>query len=278
MPEISLPDIKLPDIRFRDGKLRDMKLPDIDLRDRLPDVDLSKLSLPGPLRDMSMPDVSMPDMHMPDMHMPEMHMPDRLRDLPTPAMPSLRDMKAPKVNMPDFDLSSLDPRRLDLSGMDPKKLRALAPFAKPAPKPSTPWPWVIVAGLAGLFAGWWLATSSATGPAVRSAAERVRRRVEDWRAGRSEWDDAEERTEGFWSSDEGWKQEGSHHGGGPVNGGEMRESDAESTTETSTWEGSTSAAAAIGGTEGDSGDEALGGAGYEPPAGDFESDASNREG
>ena len=51
MPEISLPDIKLPDVRFRDGKLRDMKLPDIDLRDRLPDVDLSRLSLPSALRD-----------------------------------------------------------------------------------------------------------------------------------------------------------------------------------------------------------------------------------
>lgn len=146
MPEISLPDIKLPDVSFRDSKLRDVKLPDIDLRDRLPDVDLSKLSLPSALRDLSLPEVS------------------------------LRDLKAPRVEMPEVDLRSLDPRRLDLSGIDAKRLREIVPFAKPAPKPGSPLPWVVVAAAAGVFAGWWLATSSATGPAVRGTVAGIRGR------------------------------------------------------------------------------------------------------
>jgi len=276
MPEISLPDIKLPDVKFRDGRLRDVKLPDIDLRDRLPDVDLTKLSLPSALRDLSMPDVH-------DMHLPHMTMPDALRDLPTPSMPdlaalgALRDVRAPKVELPDVDLRSLDPRRLDLSGVDPKRLRAIAPFAKPAPKPSSPLPWVVVAAVAGMFAGWWLATSSATGPAVRSFATRMRGRIDDWRAGRSEWDDAEERSQGFWGNETGWKQEGTHAGGGPADGSAQSD-EAASTSDAATWEGSASAAAMGGDSLSTGSDEGIGGAGYEPPSGDFGSESGEREG
>ena len=167
MPEISLPDIKLPDIRFRDGKLAYLKVPDIDLRDRMPDVDLSRLRCRRRCAtcrcrrcrclDMHMPNVHMPDVHMPDVHMPAFR---------------LRDVKGPKVDLSDLDLRSLDPRRLDLSGLDARRLRDLVPFAKPAPKPTSPLPYVALAAVAGLFAGWWLATSSFTGPAIGAWQQR----------------------------------------------------------------------------------------------------------
>lgn len=265
MPEISLPDIKLPDVRFRDGKLRDMKLPDIDLRDRLPDVDLSKISLPAALRDMSMPDMSMPDIHMPEMHMPDIN---------------LRDMKAPKVDLSDLDLKSLDPRRIDLSGVDAKRLRAMVPFARPAPKPASPLPWVVVAAVGGLFAGWWLATSSVTGPKVREFAERVKARIADWRGARADWDDVEEHAEGFWSTEDGWKQEGSRG----ATRGPSPESDV-TTLDTPAWDEG-SAASAMGGAETGDGagagysasQEGVGGTGYEPGAGAAATDMGNREG
>lgn len=271
MPEISLPDIKLPDIKFRDGKLRDMKLPDIDLRDRLPDVDLSRLALPGALRDMSMPEMSMPDLRMPEMHMPDIHMPDF----------NLRDVKAPRVDLSDVDLKSLDPRRLDLSGVDAKRLRAIVPFARPAPKPASPVLWVVVAAVGGLFAGWWLATSSVTGPKMRQLAERAQARISDWRGARAHWDDVEEHAEGFWSTEDGWKQEGSHGAAGHSDhaSGDVTPLDAVP------W-GESSAASAMGGAESGDGagsgyaatDEGVGGTGYEPGASAAASDASNREG
>jgi hypothetical protein len=63
-----------------------------------------------------------------------------------------------------------------------------------------------VAGLGGLFAGWWLSTSPITGPKMRELADRARRRIAAWRDGGNDWDDAtEERTHGFWSSEHGWQ-------------------------------------------------------------------------
>jgi hypothetical protein len=230
MPEISLPDIRLPEIRFRNGNLPDVKLPDIDLRDRLPDVDLSKLSLPSALRDFSMSDVSMPDVHLPDVHLPDLH-----------------DMKAPKV---------------DLSGFDTKRLRAMSPFAKPAPKSSSPLPWIVVAGAAGLAAGWFLAPS----PIARTLTDRLRARIAAWRSARADWDDTEGRSEGFWSTEDGWKQDGSERGEGP----DGAASTSDEAPGTSRWEGAASVAAVATGP-----DDAIGGAGYEASTA---SDGSEREG
>jgi hypothetical protein len=230
MPEISLPDIRLPEIRFRNGNLPDVKLPDIDLRERLADVDLSKLSLPSAIRDFSMSDVSMPDVHMSDVHMPD-----------------LRDMKTPKV---------------DLSGFDTKRLRALSPFAKPAPKSASPLPWIVVAGAAGLAAGWFLATS----PMARTFADRLRARIAAWRSARAEWEDTEGRSEGFWSTEDGWKQDGSARGEGP----DAAESASDTSAGPSGWEGAASVAVVASGP-----DDAIGGTGYEASP---EGDASEREG
>jgi hypothetical protein len=255
MPEISLPDIKLPDVKFRDGRLRDMKLPDIDLRDRLPDVDLSKLSLPGALRDISMPEVSMRDMHLPDVHMPDFN---------------LRDVKAPRVDLSGVDLKSLDPRRLDLSGVDPKRLRKMMSFARPAPKSASPLPWVVVAGIGGLFAGWWLATSSMTGPKVRQLAAGLRSRIDTWRSGRAEDTDVEGRTETFWSTEQGWKKEGSQDDAPEPEGVWTDDATQNTTSEHA------STASAIGGAE--SGASAVVGTAYEPAAHTSGSDAMEREG
>jgi len=260
MPEISLPDIKLPDVKFRDGRLRDLKLPDIDLRDRLPDVDLSKMSLPGPLRDITLPEVSMPDVHLPDVHLPD-----------------VRDMKAPKV---DLDLSALDPRRIDLSGVDTKRLREMTPFMRPARRPASPLPWVIVAGVGGLFAGWWLATSSVTGPRVRQLTDSLRHRIDQWRRGRSEWD-TDEGSDAVWASSEGSMAGGAE--GAIVSSGTWSEGTAQDGT---SWDSSGSTAA-IGGTESvseaesgypSSSDAGVGGTGYEPATTGYGSDVTDREG
>jgi hypothetical protein len=175
MPDISLPEIKLPDVKWRDGHLRDMKLPDIDLRDRMPDVDLSKVPLPTAMRDLSMPDISLSDVRVPEVNLS-------------------------KVRLPDVSLDDLKGMNVDLSGLDAKKLRDLAPFMKPAPKPASKLPWVIVAAVGGMFAGWWFATSSQTGPKVREMTARLRGRIDDWRASRSEWDDAHQVSDEPWSS------------------------------------------------------------------------------
>ena len=266
MPEIRLPDIKLPDVKFRDGRLRDLKMPDIDLRDRLPDVDLSRIALPSALRDMHMPEMSLPDVHMPDVHMPDF---------------SVRDIRAPKLDLSGVDLRSLDPRRIDLSGIDAKRLRQLSPFAKPAPKPASPLPWVVVAAVGGLFAGWWLATSSLTGPKVRQFAAGLRGRIDDWRSPRADWEDVEERTEGFWSSEQGWKQEGSQ-GSGNRSGGKWGDVTSQATAP---WDDS-GTAVAVGGTESgeaadsghDGSSDEVGGTAYEPVTSGHGSGGNEQEG
>jgi hypothetical protein len=67
-----------------------------------------------------------------------------------------------------------------------------------------------------MFAGWWLATSSMTGPRVRAAADKVRQRIDELR-GTPAGGDAEEQTETFWSSETGWQDAGSEQVGGPLN-------------------------------------------------------------
>jgi len=177
-------------------------------------------------------------------------------------------MKAPKVDLSDVDLRSLDPRRLDLSGLDARKLRDLVPFAKPAPKQTSPVPYVVLAAAAGLFAGWWLATSSVTGPTMRGLAARVRGRIDEWRAARGDWDDAEERTEGFWSNEDGWKETGSQPDAAPAEGSFERDAHPDEG-----WDSSASTAA-IGGSDSDGG---IGGTSYEAAAGD-RVDPTDREG
>jgi hypothetical protein len=173
MTQMNLRDFKLPDMTFRGGKLRDLALPEIDLRDRLSDL------------------------HVHDIHVPNIHMPE---------------MKAPDIDMSAIDVRGLDPRRLDLSGIDAHRLRELSPFVRRKADPASPLPWIIVAGVGGLFAGWWLATSSATGPMIRRMTHGVHRHLDAWRNSRAEWNDGEDRAEGFWSTEDGWKDEGSQGG------------------------------------------------------------------
>jgi hypothetical protein len=97
------------------------------------------------------------------------------------------DVKMPDFKMPDVDMASI--RRL----------------GRPEPKRRSLLPWVIVAGVSAAFAGWWLATSSVTGPKVRAVAERVRTRIDELRNGGAEWEDGEEQAESFWSSESGWE-------------------------------------------------------------------------
>jgi hypothetical protein len=163
------------------------------------------------LRNFKLPEMTFPGGKLRDLALPDIDLRDRLSDLHLPEI-NLHDIKAPEINLSGIDVRGLDPRRLDLSGIDAARLREMTPFVRRKPEPASPIPWIIVAGVGGLFAGWWLATSSATGPMIRRMSRGVHDRLAAWRNSQAEWNDGEDRAEGFWSTEGGWKDEGSQSG------------------------------------------------------------------
>ena len=182
MPQISFPDIKLKDIGDRLHDVReDAHLPD-ELRDRLADAGDRISGAGGRLGDEVGDRLS--DLHWSDLRLPDIKLPGALRDL-----------RAQKVELP---------RNL------PKHLRReLSRFEVPQvtigkPKPSGPpmVPFVVLAAVAGVFVGWWLATSEFASGRVRSMIHQARVRL----GMASEWDETvEERTEEFWGDERGWE-------------------------------------------------------------------------
>ncbi|HVA87298.1 MAG TPA: hypothetical protein VNF73_13415 [Candidatus Saccharimonadales bacterium] len=186
MPEISLPDIKLPDVRIRDRHLPDVRIPDIDLRDRMPAVDLGHLrmpemAVPAALRDVSFRDVSLPS---------------ALRDVSVPNLG--RDVHLPSVD---------DVRRVRLPE---GALRRLG--RKPKRRGAGMMPWVAVTGMASAFAAWWLWTSAITGPRVRAAVGRARRKIDRLRAVDGRHRGTQTEAEPYWSSPDGWRTAGEDGG------------------------------------------------------------------
>lgn len=115
-----------------------------------------------------MPDISLPEVHLPDFKLPE----------------GLRDMNREDIQraMPDVRLPKIDlPKRSNISKELAKAGRDLDK-ALPRRSAASPLPFVLFGMLAGLFIGWFLASSNVTGPKIGGAVDEVRGRVAKWRA------------------------------------------------------------------------------------------------
>ena len=194
MPQISFPDIKLKDIGDRLHDVRDEHLAD-ELRERLSEAGERVSEAGARIGEEVGERVS--DIRWSDLRLPNLNLAGALKDL---SMPNVR---GPKVDVPHFEM----PKNL------PKNLRKeLAKLEIPQvtigkPKSSGPplVPFVVLAGVAGLFVGWWLATSEIASSRIRSMIDQVRARM----GMASDWDEAvEERTEEFWGSERGWETPG----------------------------------------------------------------------
>ncbi|TMC63931.1 MAG: hypothetical protein E6J17_04295 [Chloroflexi bacterium] len=115
-----------------------------------------------------MPDISLPEVHLPDFKLPE----------------GLRDMNREDIQkaMPDVRLPKIDlPKRSEISKELAKASREVDK-ALPRRSAPSPLPFVFFGMLAGLFIGWFLASSTVTGPRIGGAVDEVRGRVAKWRA------------------------------------------------------------------------------------------------
>jgi hypothetical protein len=122
-----------------------------------------------------MPDISLPEVHLPDFKLPE-GLRDMNREDIQKAMPGVR---LPKIELPKrSDIS----KELAKAGRDIDK-------ALPRRAASSPLPFVFFGLLAGLFIGWFLASSAVTGPRIGGAVDEVRGRVAKWRANDTSEDD-----------------------------------------------------------------------------------------
>jgi hypothetical protein len=124
-----------------------------------------------------MPDISLPEVHLPDFKLPE----------------GLRDMNREDIQkaMPDVRLPKIDLKRSDISKMSKELAKAGREVDKALPRrpAPSPLPFVLFGMLAGLFIGWFLASSTVTGPRIGGAVDEVRGRVAKWRANDSLDDD-----------------------------------------------------------------------------------------
>jgi hypothetical protein len=122
----------------------------------------------------------MPDISLPEVRLPDFRLPEGLRDM------NREDIQKamPDVRMPRFEL----PKRSDVSKELAKASRDLDK-ALPRRAAPSPLPFVFFGMLAGLFIGWFLASSTVTGPRIGSAVDEVRGRVAKWRTSDSGMDD-----------------------------------------------------------------------------------------
>lgn len=228
-----------------------------------------------------MPEVTMSEIKLPEIKIGDMTLPDdvidRIQnldireklaevDLSNVHLPAaLRD-----VELPDFKLRDLKLPDVDVSGF--------ARQVRPEARRRNLLPWLVVAGAATLFAGWFLATSSMTAPRVRSAADKVRRRIDDMRGSNTDVIDLDESGATVWSDDSGWPS-GGHGTMGTAdersaNDGEVIDADAVAAVDGEDGGWSTPAA-----TVHSLADAGVGGSGFEADMGAADrGDAADREG
>ena len=121
----------------------------------------------------------MPDITLPEVRLPSIRLPEGLRDMnKEDIQKAVSDVQLPKIDLPKRsdvakELAKAS-KGLEKAGKDIDKMipRRAAP---------SPLPFVIFGMLAGLFVGWFLASSSVTGPKIGALAEDVRGRVDRWR-------------------------------------------------------------------------------------------------
>jgi hypothetical protein len=119
-----------------------------------------------------MREITMPEVKLPDIKLPE-GLREMSRDDIVQAAHDVRsNVHMPrKIDMPDIDLSKIDLSKVDL----PKQISDRLPRRR-RPNPLLPIAGIVALG--AIIAGiWWLFTSSATGPRVRSAVNDLKQRV-----------------------------------------------------------------------------------------------------
>ena len=185
MSKVHLPVIFLPDVRVRGRRMPDIVVPNIDLR-RLAAIDLSGvarwrapgLGVAATLRNRSLPEFAAPSLHAPvrlsELRVPQFERPQL--DLPL--------FERPRFDVPQFDLPQFDFTHLDLLDL---RRPALPSFDMPRIEIRvirqdrsglSPMTVVAVIGAAAAVGAWLLLKSPATGPRLRAAAIRTRRRME----------------------------------------------------------------------------------------------------
>jgi hypothetical protein len=122
---------------------------------------------------------TMPDITLPEVRLPSIRLPEGLRDMnKEDIQKAMSDVQLPKIDLPKRSEVAKElakaSKGLEKAGKDIDKMipRRAAP---------SPLPFVIFGMLAGLFVGWFLASSSVTGPKIGALAEDVRGRVDRWR-------------------------------------------------------------------------------------------------
>jgi hypothetical protein len=119
-----------------------------------------------------MREITMPEVKLPDIKLPE-GLREMSRDDIVQAAHDVRsNVHMPrKIDMPDIDLSKIDLSKVEL----PKQISDRLPRRR---RSNPLLPIAGIAALGAMIAGiWWLFTSSATGPRVRSAVKDLKQRV-----------------------------------------------------------------------------------------------------
>lgn len=121
----------------------------------------------------------MPDISLPEVRLPELKLPEGLREVNREdiqkAMP---DVRLPKIELPRRqDIA----RELSKAGKEIEKAGRELDKALPRRPAPSPLPFVFFGMLAGLFIGWFLASSTVTGPRISGLVGDVRGRVDRWR-------------------------------------------------------------------------------------------------
>jgi hypothetical protein len=121
----------------------------------------------------------MPDITLPEVRLPQIRLPEGLRDMnKEDIQKAMSDVQLPKIDLP---------KRSDVAKELAKASKGLEKAGKdidkmiPRRSAPSPLPFVFFGMLAGLFLGWFLASSSTTGPKIGALAEDVRSRVDRWR-------------------------------------------------------------------------------------------------
>jgi hypothetical protein len=122
----------------------------------------------------------MPDISLPEVHLPDFKLPEGLRDM------NREDIQRamPDVRLPRFELPKRSAITKELAKAGKEIDNALPRRAAPSPLP-----FVFFGMLAGLFIGWFLASSTVTGPRIGGVVDEVRGRVARWRSSSTEIED-----------------------------------------------------------------------------------------
>jgi hypothetical protein len=133
----------------------------------------------------------MPDISLPEVHLPEFKLPEGLRDMNREdiqkAMP---DVRLPKIALPRRGAVSKElSKELAKAGKELEKASRDVEKVLPRRAAPSPLPFVFFGMLAGLFIGWFLASSTVTGPRIGGVVDEVRGRVARWRSTSTEVED-----------------------------------------------------------------------------------------